>query len=65
MKTKLLPQSHSLLLVELTFPVALGRDRVEHKKQVLASVRIARGGQRQAVRLLVGFQTNVSVQTHP
>ena len=53
------------MLVELTFPVALGRDRVEHKKQVLASVRIARGGQRQAVRLLVGFQTNVSVQTHP
>ena len=54
------------MLVELTFPVALGRDRVEHKKQVLVSVRIARGGQRQAVRLLVGFQTNVSsAQTHP
>jgi hypothetical protein len=52
-------------LVLLTFPVALGRDRLEHKKQVSLATKIARGGQRQAVRLLVGSQTNVSLQTHP
>lgn len=53
-------------MVELTFPVAFGRDRLEHKKQVLLlGTKIARGGHRQAVKLLAGFQTKVSLQTHP